>query len=304
MNDLISWLLEGDVSLRYQTFKDILNEDKPELQNAIHNEGWGGQIMQLQKPDGHWGEGWYRPKWTCTHYTVLIFKYLQPIREIPSVQKIIAQGLELCTDGDGGLNFWGNSMKSDVCVNGMFLNYASYFLSPDERFHPLIDMLLKAWMKDGGWNCQFRNKVYHSSFHTTLSVLEGLWEYKINGGKYRIEEIELASQAAIEFLLIHNLYLSHRTKEIAHPNFTLFSYPPHWKFDVLKCLSHLAERKIPFSDALSPALDLLQSKRSIDGKWALQNRHAGKLHFQMEKPGSPSRWNTLRAMRVLNHFSD
>jgi hypothetical protein len=301
-NKAIEWLLTGDIAIRYQTTRDLMSIDRSEWQQRIHIEGWGKRLLDLQSSNGHWGIDWYRPKWICTHYTLLIFKHLQPIKAISSIQSIISSGLENNISADGGMKFWSNSQKSDVCVNGMFLNYASYFVTPDERFYPLIDMLLQARMKDGGWNCRFRNKAVHSSFDTTLSVLEGLWEYQTNGGNYRLDEIIKAETQAVEFLLEHYLYLSHRTRQVVDAKMSLFSYPTHWKYDVLKSLSHLAERKLAWDDRLQPAVDLLLSRMTSDGKWLLQNTHPGKVHFQMEKCGQPSYWNTLRALRVIRQF--
>jgi len=297
-----NWLLSGDISIRYQVQRDLLDKDDRALQQRIHLEGWGKQLLDLQNPAGHWGLGWYRPKWICTHYTLLIIKYLAPITNIQSIQEIISSGLENNICEDGGISFWNGYKNSDVCVNGMFLNYGAYFIKPDTRFDCLIDNLLKAQMGDGGWNCRYKHKAVHSSFHTTLSVLEGLWEYRQHGGTYRLDEITKAEAEAIEFLLEHNLYLSHRTKQVVDPKMTLFSYPPHWHYDVLKALSHFAERKVPRDERLQPAIDLLLSKRTKDGLWLLQDRHPGKMHFHMEKVGQPSRWNTLRALRVIKNY--
>jgi hypothetical protein len=143
----------------------------------------------------------------------------------------------------------------------------------------------------------------HGSFHTSLSVLEGLWEYLQNGGSYKLAEIKQAEERCIEFLLLHHLYLSHRTLEPVDYKKTLFSYPPHWYYDVLKALYHLAERKIGYDPRLNEALQLLNRKCDTDGRWKLQNRHAGVMPFHMEKVGHSSRWNTLRALRVLKQFN-
>ncbi len=299
---VIDWLLTGDVSIQYQVYRDLLHEDRKELQQRIHNEGWCKHFLDLQKDDGHWALGWYRPKWTCTHYTLLTLKYLSPIKEISSIQGIIESGLKNNFAKDGGIGFWGNHTYSDVCVNGMFLNYAAYFVKPDERFHILIDSLLKMQMKDGGWNCRFRHGAVHSSFHTTLAVLEGLWEYRQNDGVYRLNEITKAENRAIEFLLEHNLFLSHRTKEIVDPKMTIISYPPHWRYNILRSLLYFVERKLPWDDRLKPAIDLLLKKRTPEGFWLLEQHQPGKVHFRMEKVGKQSYWNTLRALKVLSEL--
>jgi len=301
---LIDWLLDGDISIRYQVYRDLLDEDKPDLRHKIHLEGWAKQFLELQKPNGQWGMGWYRPKWACTHYIILILKYLQPIPEVKPVQDTINRCLDTQKSLDGGFSFWQNTKLSDVCVNGMVLNYATYFVKPDERLDSVIDLLLNVQMPDGGWNCRHLHGAVHSSFHTSLSVLEGLWEYRKQGGSHRLQELIVAEERALEFLLIHHLYLSHRTMEIVSPKMTLFSYPPHWKYDVLKALFHIAERGLAPDVRMHEALALLNAKRNQDGSWNLQNRHPGEMPFHMEKAGKPSRFNTLLALRVLKNYGE
>ncbi|PKN71852.1 MAG: hypothetical protein CVU50_09765 [Candidatus Cloacimonetes bacterium HGW-Cloacimonetes-3] len=302
-DNLLAWLLQGDVSIQYQVYRDLLETEKPELWKAIHTEGWAKQFLELQQENGHWGLGWYRPKWTCTHYTLLMLKYLQPIKDIPSITSIVNQCLDKQKCADGGFSFWKDYKHSDICVDGMVLNYASYFVPPDKRMNSVIDMFLSSQMQDGGWNCRYLHKAVHGSFHTSLSVLEGLWEYRQNGGTYRLAELTKAENKCIEFLMVHHLYLSHQTMEPVDYKMSLFSYPPHWHYDVLKALYHLAERKLSYDPRLKEALELLKHKRDAEGKWKLQNRHAGAMLFHMEKVGHPSRWNTLRALRVLAHFN-
>ncbi len=301
-SSLLDWLLGGDVSIQYQVYRELLSTEAPELQARISTEGWAKQLLSFQQENGHWGLGWYRPKWACTHYTLLMLKYMRPLPEIPSIIGMINQCLDEQKCNDGGFSFWKGYLHSDICVDGMVLNYAAYFVKPDERMNSVIDLFLEAQMKDGGWNCRYLHKAVHSSFHTSLSVLEGLWEYRQNGGKHRLDELIKAEGRCLEFLLEHHLYLSHRTLEPVDNKMKLFSYPPHWYYDVLKALYHLAERKINYDPHLEKALQLLKNKRDADGTWKLQNRHAGAMHFHMEKVGHPSRWITLRAMSVLKHF--
>lgn len=300
--NLLEWLLQGDVAIQFQVYRDLLGIGKPDLRTRIHTEGWAKQFLDLQQENGHWGLGWYRPKWACTHYILLMLKYMQHMKDIPSIRTIINQCLDEQKCADGGFSFWKGYLHSDICVDGMVMNYASYFVQPDERWNSVIDLFLDTQMQDGGWNCRHLHKAIHSSFHTSLSVLEGLWEYRQNGGSYRLAELVTAEDKCIEFLLTHHLYLSHRTLEPVDYKMTLFSYPPHWHYDVLKALYHLAERKTCFDPRLEQAIQLLTGKRDADGTWKLQNRHAGAMPFHMEKVGHPSRWNTLRALRVLKHF--
>ncbi|MDZ4181575.1 MAG: hypothetical protein U1B83_01765 [Candidatus Cloacimonadaceae bacterium] len=303
MNETISsWLLSGDVAIQYHYHRDLMGLDLPDRQQRIATEGWGKQLLEHQDARGHWGLDYYRPKWCCTHYTLLELKEMGLAPGIASISDIVNRILDEQKARNGGITFWKGYIHSDLCVDGMVLNYASYFLSPDARWNSLIDLLLSAQMSDGGWNCRWRHKAVHSSFHTTISVLEGLWQYRISGATYRMEEISAAEDRAIEFLLQHHLYKSHRTLETVDPKMTLFSYPARWRYDVLRALYHFAQRRVQYDERMQDALLLVKKKRSRDGAWVLQNRHPGKAFFHMERVGQHSRWNTLRALQVLDTY--
>jgi hypothetical protein len=154
-------------------------------------------------------------------------------------------------------------------------------------------------MPDGGWNCQSYRGATHSSFHTTINVLEGLREVE----KRRPSQALTDSQnRGVEFLLIHRLFRSHRTGAVVDPRMTRLSFPPHWRYDILRALDYCQERGQPADERLSDAITLLEQKQRPDGAWPLQNRHPGRTFFEMEEVGQPSRWNTLRALRVLNWY--
>lgn len=301
--DTYDWLLGGDPALSFLVKKDLLDENDVELNNLVLQKGWIKTILDHQKENGHWGDGFYRPKWICSHYILLILKYFQIPKEISTIRNLLINNMEQIKAQDGGINFWGKIKNSDACVNGMFLNYASYFLNDPFIMNFLVDYIIKSQMKDGGWNCRFKHGAVHSSFHTTLSILEGLAEYRRAGGDYQLGKIVEMENEAREFLLKHFLYQSHRTGEPADYKMTLFSFPPHWHYDIMKSLEYFADQKIPYDARLQPALDLLNDKRNADGTWSLQNRHNGRMFFQFEKIGKPSRINTYRALKILRHYS-
>ena len=185
-NAIIQWLLKGDVSVQYQVYRDLLGQEKKGLQERIALEGWGAQFLANRKADGHWGQGFYRPKWTSSHYTLLDLRNLGISPNTKSIQATIAKVLRECKAADGGI--YPISKKSDVCVNGMFLNYASYFGANGSKLDSVVDALLIEWMADGGFNCRSnRSGAVHSSLHSTLSVLEGMTEYVRNGYTHRID---------------------------------------------------------------------------------------------------------------------
>jgi hypothetical protein len=157
-------------------------------------------------------------------------------------------------------------------------------------------------MKDGGWNCMHKNGATHSSVHSTLSVLEGLHEFQQCNNTYKRNEIVSACIKGHEFILLHNIYKSHRTGKVISPAFTLLSYPCRWKYDILRALEYFTDAGLPYDVRMEDALQLLLKKRRKDGTWPLQGVHPGLFHFHMEQAGKPSRWNTLRALYVLNHY--
>ena len=300
----IDWLLEGDVSIQYQVWRDLLGVDKKKLQASISNEGWGQAYLSKRKSDGHWGDGFYQPKWISTHYTLLDLRNLN----LSPTNDIVQETLELILQNniadDGGIQLGpSTSQYSDVCVNGMFLNYASYFKTPEIKMHSIIDCLLNEIMADGGFNCRTtRTGAKHSSLHTTISVLEGLSEFQKAGYTYRKDEILSVKKSSIEFILLHQLFLSDRTGQIINKEFLKLTYPCRWKYDILRALDFFQYTGIGWDNRMKAALDVLMSKRNNEGSWNMQAAHPGQVHVNMEKAGKPSRWNTLRVLRVMKHF--
>lgn len=300
---LIEWLLRGDVAIQYQTQRDLLGTENKELQARIATEGWGCQFLAKRKPSGHWGQKFYQPKWISTHYTLLDLKNLGIAPDHPLIRASIQQVIENEKGPDGGVLPIGTIQLSDVCVNGMFLNYAAYFRTEEGDLASIIDCLLAELMADGGFNCRSnRSGAHHSSLHSTISVLEGICEYERNGYQYRLGELLAAKQSSIEFILQHQLFLSDRTGEIIKRDFLRLSYPSRWKYDILRALDFFQYAKVLWDDRMQAAVDVLMRKRNKDGTWNVQAKHPGQVHFDMEKAGRPSRWNTLRALRVLKHF--
>ncbi len=301
--EILNWLLQGDVSIQYQTYRDLLNTNKKDLQERIAIEGWGKQFLANRKPNGHWGKRFYEPKWISTHYTLLDLKNLGLPQNNKLTQETIALILQDEKGKDGGICPIGTVQLSDVCVNGMFLNYAAYFKAEEEKLKSIVDFLLSELMEDGGFNCRSnRSGATHSSMHSSISVLEGITEYELNGYTYRLEELIEAKNSSIEFLLCHQLFLSDRTGEIIHKDFLKLVYPARWKYNILRALDYFQHANIAWDDRMAEAIKVLIKKRNKNATWNVQAKHPGKVHFDMEKAGKPSRWNTLRALRIINYY--
>lgn len=301
---IIEWLLEGDVSIQYQVKRDLLGGDKKDLQNRIANEGWGKQFLSKRNPNGHWGMRFYQPKWISTHYTLLDLRNLNLNPENNIAKEVIELVLDSGKSEDGGIQLGPSTIQhSDVCVNGMFLNYASYFNTSEKKLYSLVDSILQETMPDGGFNCRTtRSGARHSSLHTTISVLEGLNEFQKSGYDYRMNDIQSAKADAEEFILLHQLFMSDHTGKIINKEFLKMPYPGRWKYDILRALDYFQYAKSKWDERMVEAISIIQRKRNKDGTWNVQAAHPGQVHFVMEKAGASSRWNTLRALRVFNHF--
>lgn len=158
-------------------------------------------------------------------------------------------------------------------------------------------------MRDGGWNCRSYLGAIHSSFHTTINVLEGLREYRKNY-EPNTKTISNSIKRGIEFLLIHKLFKSHRTGNIVNSKMTRFSFPTGWRYDVLRALDFFQEYNVTKDERLIEGIELVLKSKTEEGKWLLQNRHAGRYFFEMEVVGKPSCWSTLRALRVLKWWNN
>ncbi len=303
-DEIINWLLEGDVSIQYQTHRDLLGAERPDLQERIATEGWGAQFLSYRKEEGHWGRAFYQPKWISSHYSILDLKNLGIAPSNQLIKDSIVYILQNHKGVDGGINPSVTIEQSDICICGMFLNYACYFKIEEDGLTSIVDYLISEQMGDGGFNCRSnREGAIHSSLHTTISVLEGLLEYANNGYSYRATELDHIVEESREFVLQHRLFRSDRTGEIINKRMLMLSYPSRWFYDILRSLDYFQFAGVEYDPRMQDALDVLMSKRRKDNKWPLQAKHPGKVHFDMETPGKPSRWNTLRSLRVLKHMN-
>ncbi len=300
MSAVLDWLLAGDVSIQYQAHRDLLDDDRPDLQARIATEGWGARLLAARNHDGHWGRGYYAPKWTSTHYTLVDLRNLCMAPAPSAVTETITAALTDLIAEDGGLNPAVTIPQSDGCINGMVLDFATWFGIESRLLDTIVDFLLGTRMSDGGFNCEAnRQTVRHSSMHTTICVLEGIDGYLNRGYGHRADELAATADAAREFLLVHRLFRSHRTGGVIHPSFVRLHHPSRWHFDVLRGLEHFRAANVA-DPRLEDALDVVVKRRRVDGRWNASS-HPGQVHFDMED-SRPSRWNTLRALRVLRHF--
>jgi hypothetical protein len=302
---VIQWLLDGDSAVRWQVLRDLAGASDRAIEQErrkILRDGWGARLLAKQDPDGKWAGGLssdgglYSPKWISTTYTMLLLRDFGLPPNASQPQKACRLLLEKGLQRDGGINYgWTGS---ETCITGMVLSLLSYFEYDDPRLDTIANHLLDRQMPDGGWNCRRPYGATHSSVHTTISVLEGLRFYELYCPR-NVRKIKAAQRRGREFLLMHRLFRSHRTGEIIKPVFIRFAFPPRWHYDILRALDYFQAVNAPRDPRLSDAICIVQESRRPDGRWALQHSYRGKTYFELERLGAPSRWNTLRALRVL-----
>ncbi len=306
--EIVDWLLAGDPAIAFQTLRDIGRAGDNDLiaaQRQIAREGWGRAYLDRRGANGHWGQKYYFPKWTCTHYSLLDLRNLGLPRDNEAARQSVHLIATTEKQPDGGVGPGADVAKSDVCVAGMFLNYASYFGEPEESLRSVVDFLIGMRMGDGGFNCQLnRSGARHSSLHSTTSVLEGILSYRSQGYEYRADELGEIALGAHEFILMHRLYKSDHTGMIIHPGFLKFAVPPRWKYNILRALDYFGAAGVAYDERMRDALEVVEGKRRKDGRWNAEAAHPGEVHFKFETPRQPGRWVTLIALRVMKAFGD
>jgi hypothetical protein len=302
---VIPWLLDGDPSIRWQTLRDLVGAPESAIERerkSVARDGWGARLLARQDPGGTWAGGksseggLYSPKWISTTYTMLLLRDFG----LPAANRQARKACSLLLDGglqrDGGINY-GWRGRSETCITGMILSILSHFEYDDDRLDTIAGHLLEQQMPDGGWNCRRDRGATHASMHTTISALEGLRLYERRGR--RVGAVRAAARRGREFLLAHRLFRSHRNGGIIKPIFLRFSFPPRWHYDILRALDHFQSVGAPRDPRLTEAIGIVRATRRKDGRWPPANQYKGMTYFELEPSRAPSRWNTLRALRVL-----
>ena len=295
----VDWLMDGDPSIRWHVMADLLDAPR----SAVHAErarvaaeGWGRSLLAVQDEDGGWASALYSPKWTSTTYTLLLLDWLG----VPGDNPKALAGSELLWRSarffDGGLTLAKTIDEPETCISGMLVKLASVFGVDDDRVDSTVDWLIGQQLLDGGWNCEsVRSGAKHGSVHTTISVLEGLMAY---GEASRSTPVAEAMDAGAEFFLDHRLYRSHRTGEVMNDAFKRFPFPPQWHFDIMRGLEFFRSIGARPDERLVDAIDVIREGRRREGTWSKHQTYPGRYWFQLE-PAGPSRWSTLRALRIL-----
>jgi hypothetical protein len=307
--DPIEWLLDSDPAIRWQTMRDLTSASQAAVaaeRSRIPHEGVGAEILGCQEPDGSWHKA-DGPVWLPTLFTFLFLRSTGVAPTEPAVESAVARleaGLrwdnqtgcwELRGTESGASPFFAGEVEP--CINGGALALGAYFGRPTES---LARRLLGEQLDDGGWNCE-APKSARSSFHTTICVLEGLLEYERAVGPE--PKIATARRRGEQYLLERGLFRRRSSGEVIHPAFLELAFPPRYHYDVLRALDYFRATGVRPDPRVSQAVHLIESRQQKDGRWLLDRAYDEALAFPFgESAGGPSRWNTLRALRVLRWY--
>ncbi len=299
---VLDWLLDSDPAIRWQVLRDLADAP-PDIvaaeRDRVATEGWGARLLALQGEDGQWEGGALFPArratscnseepkgqpWTATAYSLVNLHDFGVDPRSDKVRQAVAQVREHCRWEHAGQPFFSGEVEP--CINGMTVALGAYF---DQDVDDVVARLLGEQLEDGGWNCEVENGSVRSSFHTTIRVLEGLLAHeRATGGS---AESIATRRRGEEYLLERKLFRRKSSGAVVDPAWLKFSFPTRWHYDVLRALEYFRAAEDP------------RSKQQSDGTWLLENTHPGAVHFALEDgDGRPSRWNTLRALRVLRWY--
>ena len=310
--NVMEWLLDSDPAIRWQVLRDLVHAPAEVIaaeRARVATEGWGARLLASQGEDGQWAGGACFPApsyhladetegqpWISTLPTLQLLYDFGIDPRSDQVRRAVALLRDHCRWEHAGQPFFSGEVEP--CINGRAVTLGVYF---GQDMGGLVERLVSEQLEDGGWNCEMENGSVRSSFATTINVLEGLLAYeRATGGS---AESIAARRRGEEYLLERKLFRRKSTGEVVNPKWLQFSFPTRWHYDVLRALEYFRSAGDAPDTRVDEAINLLRSKRQPDCTWSLENTHRGKVHFELEDGDNrASRWNTLRALRVLHWY--
>ncbi|WP_314508227.1 hypothetical protein [uncultured Microbacterium sp.] len=310
--DVTAYLLDSDPAIRWQVLRDLTDAPHDEItaeRARVATEGWGARLLAEQGDDGLWDDGVYRPGWadesrpfydgwTATHPSLELLRAFGIDPGGPQAQTAIARVRDHVRWDHAGQPYFDGEVEP--CINGGALANAAYFGQDGSR---IAQTLLSAGpggqLADGGWNCWDEDGTSRSSFHSTICALEGLWEWEQSSGP--TDAVARARAKGEEYLLDRRLLWRESTGELVDPRFAMPSFPTRWYYDVLRALDYFRLARPERDPRCAEAIEVVRAKMLGFGLWKLELTHQGPTLFELdgEHEGFPSRWITLRALRVL-----
>ena len=309
---VLRWLLDSDPSIRWQVLRDLTDAplDEAGAERArVATQGAGARLLALQARDGRWGGAAWNHGWDSTMHVLSLRREMgldpagdEARRAVGLVRdRVTWQG---CGPEEANDNpFFAGEVEP--CINAQVAAVGAHF---GQDVRGIVDRLLAEQLPDGGWNCEAANGSTRSSFNTTICVLEALLEFEraVGGGP----EVIGARLRGQEYLLERRLFRRRSTGEVIERDrkgdaaWARFAFPTWWHYDVLRGLEYLRGAGVAPDERVAEAIDLVASKRDDAGRWPLETRYPGRMPVETDEgEGRPSRWNTLRALRVLRWYS-
>jgi hypothetical protein len=313
-SSVLGWLLDSDPSIRWQVMRDLTDAPANEVdaeRSRVATEGVGERLLALQAPDGRWGGAAWNRGWDSTMHVLTLLREMGLDPASDEARRAVGLVRDRVTwQGCGPREVHDNPFfagEVEPCINGQVGAAGAYF---GQDVRGIVERLLAEQLSDGGWNCEAANGSTRSSFNTTACVLEALLEYERNvGGSPEVARARLRGQ---EYLLERRLFRRKSTGEVIERDrkgnagwtWTRFAFPTWWHYDVLRGLEYLRRAGVVPDERVAEAIDLVASKRDDDDRWPLETQYPGKMPVERDEgEGRPSRWNTLRALRVLDWYS-
>ncbi len=310
---VIQWLLDSDPAIRWQVLRDLTDTPPDEVaaeRARVATEGMGARLLALQRPDGTWGGTAWNHGWSSTMHALLLLRDMgvdpdsEQLRRVLSVVRDHVTwkdcGPEECQDNP----FFAGEIEP--CINGQVAAAGAYF---GQDVRGIIDRLLSEQLGDGGWNCDAEYGSTRASFNTTICVLDAMLEYELRFGSS--PDVTAARLRGQEYLLERRLFRRLSTGEAIERDrrgnaaWASFAFPTWWHYDILRGLEYLRQAAVTPDERMADAVGIVESKRGADGRWLLDVSYPGEMPVEIDEgQGLPSRWNTLRALRVLDWYSE
>jgi hypothetical protein len=307
---VIPWLLDSDPSIRWQVMRDVIGAPAQEVaaeRARVATAGIGARLLALQDAEGSWGGAAWNRGWNSTMHVLMLLRDMGLDPASDQAKGAVGRVRDRVT-WHGSVAYDGNAFfagEVEPCINGQVGAVGAYF---GQDVGSIVHRLLAEQLPDGGWNCEADNGSTRSSFNTTICVLEALLEHERAGEAS--PEVTLARLRGQEYLLERRLFRRRSTGEVIERDrkggtaWTSFAFPTWWHYDVLRGLDYMRHAGVAPDERMAEAIDRVASKRGGDGRWPLDTQYAGVMPVEMDDgQGRPSRWNTLRALRVSRWYS-
>ena len=305
--EIIDWLLEeNNPSVRYFSLRHLLDrpEDDPDVQEArraIMQSEPVQKILAAQDTEGYWekaGNG-YTPKYRSTSWQILFLAELGVDGRYVQIRR--------------GCEYWLGQVQTKhggfapliYCLNGnMIWALSALGYGEDKRLAPAVDWLTGMLTGDmphtgsyswPGFGCGANDKL-----PCAWGVVKALRALANLPPALQSENVKRALAATVNFLFSRDLAKAdYPHYERVSGEWFKFGFPLSYTSDVLEAALALCEAGYSRDPRLQNAIELILSKRDAEGRWLQKHSLNGKMWVDIEVKGKPSKWVTLRALRVL-----